>query len=229
MGTGRGVLDGVVDQIDDHLDDEPGVHIRHQQIVLQFYRDMVLLRIAVQMGQGFMKDLIQKLRTDVQRNRAVAHPGEGEQIFHQVDEPHGVIVDGAVQVAPLLLIQHGPVLHQDAGVPGYTGQWGAQVVGDGPQQIGAQGLLMGQLLDLLLGARRQLLFQRQSALVQDGYCQIFFKGVHLLSIGDGNANHRQHLVRAADRNVEAFGAGKGVGGSAGVLVVVPDPFRHRPL
>ena len=56
---GRGVFDGVVDQIDDHLDDEPGVHIRHQQIVLQFYRDMVLLRIAVQMGQGFMKDLIQ--------------------------------------------------------------------------------------------------------------------------------------------------------------------------
>lgn len=51
--TGRGVLDSVVDQIDDHLDDEPGVHIRHQQIVLQFYRDMVLLRIAVQMGQGF--------------------------------------------------------------------------------------------------------------------------------------------------------------------------------
>ena len=51
------VLDSVVDQIDDHLDDEPGVHIRHQQIVLQFYRDMVLLRIAVQMGQGFMKDL----------------------------------------------------------------------------------------------------------------------------------------------------------------------------
>ena len=61
MGTGRGDFDGVVDQIDDHLDDEPGVHIRHQQIVLQFYRDMVLLRIAVQMGQGFMKDLIQKL------------------------------------------------------------------------------------------------------------------------------------------------------------------------
>ena len=63
---------------------------------------------------------------------------------------------------------------RDARVARNGGQRGAQIVGDGPQQIGPQGLpAWACSLHPVLLLAQQLLLQHQAALVHDGQHQVF--------------------------------------------------------
>ena len=52
---------------------------------------------AVQVGKGFLEDLLQKLRLLLNGHGAVFNPGDRQEVFHQVDQPRGVVIDGGVE------------------------------------------------------------------------------------------------------------------------------------
>ena len=102
-------------------------------------------------------------------------------------------------------------------------------MGDGSQQVGPQSLLTGLCLRPLLFPHGQLLFQRQTALVQQGHHQVFLKGLQRMAAFHGDAHHRQSAPGTPDGEIQALGARQGVGGRSGVLVIFQDPLRHRLL
>ena len=136
MGALWRVLDGVVHDVDDDLHHQPGVHVRHQHIVRQLRADLVLAGVSVQMGQSFREDVTQQLRFYVHVDAPVLKPGDGQQILHQIEQPHGVVVYGGEKALPLFRLQLVGTLHQNVGIAGDAGEGCPQVVGDGPQQIG---------------------------------------------------------------------------------------------
>lgn len=119
----------------------------------------------VQMLQRLARHLLQQLGLDAEVQPAVFQPGDGKQIFHKLDEPHGVVVDIGIQALFFRLIQHAGILHQYARVARDAGERGSQVMGDGAQQVRPQLLLLGLQFRVRFFAGDALFFQRQRAFV----------------------------------------------------------------
>ena len=56
---------------------------------------------SVHMTHGLVNDLLKELGFHVQLYCAALHPGDGEQVLNQGNQPHGIIVDITVD-APLV-------------------------------------------------------------------------------------------------------------------------------
>ena len=53
----------------------------------------MLAGFAVDVAHGLADDFLQQLAFHVQLHGAALHAGDAQQIFHQIDQPHGVVVD----------------------------------------------------------------------------------------------------------------------------------------
>ena len=86
---------------------------------------------AVQVLQRLADHLLQELGLQAQVQRPVFQPGDGEQVFHKLDEPERVV--GNIHIkAPLLgFVQHAGILKEHPRVARNAGEGGAKVVGDG--------------------------------------------------------------------------------------------------
>ena len=181
------------------------------------------------MGQRLLKNIVQQLRLAVQPDGAVLDAGDGQQILHQIDEPLGVIVHRRRQTAPLVGGEGLAPLHQDGRVAGNAGERRAQVVGDAAQQVRPQRLLPGGLLHLLLFAHHRVFFQGETALVQDGEHEGFFKAVRRAVLVHRKAHGGQRPAGAAHRQIQAPGLWLVGGGAPRVVVVGQHPAGQRLL
>ena len=80
---------------------------------------------------------------------SVAQPRNGKQIFYQVFQPHGIVVDILVQSSFCICVQLVTVGKENAGCPGNGSQGSTEIVGDGAEQIGAQLFVLCQQSGLL--------------------------------------------------------------------------------
>ena len=103
--TFRRILDGVVHDIDNDLYDQAGVHIGHQHIVLKFYANLVFRSPVIHMGKRFMENVANHLCVPPQRQGPVFDSGDGKQILRQIDQPHGIVIDGTVHFLFSIFIQ----------------------------------------------------------------------------------------------------------------------------
>jgi len=124
----RRVFDGVVDEVDEHLNNQMRVHAHQHQIVGSGDADAVLAAAAADVAQSLGNGLVHQLRHRPQLHRAVLNAGDREQIFHQTDEPLGVVVNVLVQLALFVRRDRLAVFQQHAGAARNRGQRRAQVV-----------------------------------------------------------------------------------------------------
>ena len=103
MGTFSCILDGVVHQIDDHLNHQLGIHIRHHHIVIYADMDMMLIFAPVNVFHSLQDHFLHDLRLLFNLHCPILNPGDRKQIFHQVDQPHGIVIDIRVQFLFLFL------------------------------------------------------------------------------------------------------------------------------
>ena len=111
MRAGRRIFDGVVDNVDNHLNDQPDIHPSHQQIVRQFGGNPMLLCLPVDMSKRLLKHIGQELGIHLQMHGAVFNPRNRQQVLRQIDKPHRVIVNRTVQLLLLLFIQRNTLFH----------------------------------------------------------------------------------------------------------------------
>ena len=227
--TFRRILDGVVHDIDNDLYDQAGVHIGHQHIVLKFYANLVFRSPAIHMGKRFMENVANHLCVPPQRQGPVFDSGDGKQILRQIDQPHGIVIDGTVHFLFSIFIQRNAFFHQHTGVAADGGQRCAQIVGNGPQQVGPQLFTLGFHLGGLLFSAQFAALQNQAAFVQHGDHQVFFKSIQRRIKLGWYADHRHDLLIAPDGQIQILRMRKGAGRSARVLIVFGDPFRHPKL
>ena len=55
--------------------------------------DLVLTRLAINMGQRLMEYIVEQFRLHLQMDRPVLDPGDRKQIFGEIDQPHGIVID----------------------------------------------------------------------------------------------------------------------------------------
>ena len=224
----RGVLHGVVHDVDDHLYDQPRIHVREQEVLAAAHADLMLHAPAVDVAQRLGDDLIHQLHGGVQVHAALLDARDRQQVFHQIDQPHGIVVDVRVELLLGGLVEVICAGQQVACVSRDGGQRRAQVVGDGAQQVGPQLLVLGQDGRGLLLPGVLFVLQRQRTLAQHGQQHAVFKGAQRLPM-DRDAHHAVHVLVHADGQIQAPRSGEAVRGGAGVLVVLQHPAGHRAL
>ena len=165
---------------------QPGIHVSQDIVTHLIYPDGVVFVTPVDMAHGFVYDFLQQFGFHVQVDALAFHTGDGQKVFHQIDKPHGIIVYVPVYPATVFGRQVLPIAHQDTCIAGYAGERGAQVMGDGTQQIAPELFRPGHGRFLLPLPGNIFFFQRHGTLGYDGYCQTVFKvagrrGAHMNS------------------------------------------------
>ncbi len=142
--AGRGVLRGVVEDVDQHLLDQHriGVEQRHGR------RDrhpqaMRCQRLGELPGRA-ADDLAQVDPVAVRLQRAVAEAGHVEQVLDEAIEPLALLEDGLQQLGAILARERGLAAGEAGGRADDRDQGRAQVVGDRGEQRRAQPLGLGQ-------------------------------------------------------------------------------------
>ena len=228
VGAGRRIFDGVVHHVDEDLDDQLCVD-PCQQIVLAALHVQVMLRApAADVAQSLSHHLVHQLRGDMQVHPPLLQPADRQQVFHQIDEPHGVVVDVAVHLLFDGGVKERSVGEKVAGISQDGGERGAQVVGDGPEQVGAKLFVFGPDRGGLFFLQVFLVFHGQGAFSQHGEKNAGLKGVRGL-VWRGDAHHGVDLLPRTDGQIGAAGIGEGLRSSARPLIVGEDPPGGLPF
>ena len=141
-GTFRSVLDRVVQKVNEQLHDQTGIRTDEDQFREWFHEDLMIWTEGAHMGNGFLQDVLQDFRGEAQLGLPVLKTGAGQEVFHHVVEPERVLINRTVERLPGGLVKTVSVGEQIAGISGDGGQRCPQVMGDGPQQGGAQPFIL---------------------------------------------------------------------------------------
>ena len=188
---------------------------------------MVLRALPADVAHCFRNGLIHQLRRQFQLHCTVFNPGDGEQVFHKVNEPKGIVVDRGIELFAFFRPQAFSVCHQNPGVAGNGGQRRAQIVGDGAQEIGAQLLVFCKNSGLLPFPYSAFIFKCECAFPEDGQDNAVFKGVERRLAGQADADHAIYHIAHPHSKVKAFCAAQRICcGSCACCFCAP---RRRPL
>ena len=222
------VFDGIIHKVDDDLHNEPGIHAGKQKIIRAFCCNAMFNALTADMTERFGNDLADQFGFHAQVHAAVFNAGDSQQIFYQIDQPHGIVVDVRVDLQPGGFIDGGMVGEQVAGIAGYGSQRGAQIMGDGTQQIGPEPFLFHQKRCLLLFPDILAVFHGQGALSQYGNQNAVFKGIHGMLSGFHAGNSIDSILYP-DGQIMAQSIRESVGIGTGPFVVSQNPQGDLPF
>ena len=135
--AGAAVIDGIFQQIDQHLLDEGGVHGNHDKFIWNLYLHLGLWEPFVKPADSGGNHFLQRLQRRFDAGGLVADPRDGQQVFHHPVQPFGVGADVAQKLELLLPVEQVIVVDDRGAGAVDRGQRRAQVVGNRPQQIAA--------------------------------------------------------------------------------------------
>ena len=190
----RRVPHGVIQQVDEHLHNEPRVHRHEQQLFRQLGVDFPVRRAPLHLRQRTADNFLHGLRLLLDLQPAVLQTGQAKDVLHERVQPVRVAPD-VLREAAARVILRGQVPDHLAGAHD-AGEWRAQVVGDGAQQVAAGALLKALLAVALLCLRRAQAF--------DGHGDGFEHGAEKLPLRIGKryarqTHHAQDALLPVDR------------------------------
>ena len=204
---------GVIHQVQQHLFNEHGVHGQQQRFLRYGDGDVDFLVALAEVHHRFAEHFLQNLPFFLNLPHfPAADAGDGEEVFHHAVKPVRVLLGVQQQFVFLLLAQRAAVLQHGGDGAADGGEGCAQVMGDGPQQVGPH------LLPLRLGPQLLLRLDpcgqgadgkahRQHGHEGEG---IAVDGEIQLQIGVGKSIvHPQHTEQRRQQAVEIALGGEG--------------------
>ena len=167
MRTYWGIFDGIVHQIDDHLDNEFCITFGKKQIVFMSCRDGMIFLFVADMLQSFGDNFLNQLGLHFQLHAALFDFSDRKEIFHQIMEPCGIIVNIAVHLLSAFCIQTLTIGEKNTGIAGYGSERCTQIVGNGAQKIGSQLFVFRLELGFFLLLCVSAVFQSQRTFTQN--------------------------------------------------------------
>ena len=144
-----GVDDHVFHQIAQHLLDQHRVHRHHQQLIRYAHAHghrVILAEFVHRLGG----DLLRSLRRLFELHGAVVDARDGQDVFHQANQPLRVIAHLPDQLLLVLIAERVIVLQHDGGGADDRRQRRAQIVRHAAQQVGLHLLPLGLGLNAAL-------------------------------------------------------------------------------
>ena len=141
LGSLRRIFYSIVHQIDHYLDNQPGIHLSQNKLLITAYLDLPSVPVPIRMAHRLGNDLIHKLCRHPKIHPSVLNPCDRQQIFHQLDQPHGIIINVPIDLHPRLLAEFIFIGKQVAGISGNRGKRSAQIMGNGPKKVSPKLLL----------------------------------------------------------------------------------------
>ena len=133
-GSVGGVLDRVLDQIDQHLRDLDVVEAQQRQIGFDGDGQRVTSGARRKARSHVDDELVDIVPVLLRPQRASLDPGEIEQIADHEREPIGLFIDRLQEVPPRLRIPLDRVVEERGGRGLDRGEWRAQIVRDGGEE-----------------------------------------------------------------------------------------------
>ena len=129
IGTYRRIFYRVIDDIDEYLDDKPHIDL-NQNVFIRFADDQMVVRaFAVDMAQRLCNYFIHEFCGHMQVHTPFFQPADGQKIFHQIDQPHRVIVYVRIHLFFGLCVKQLAIGKKIACIPRYGGEGCTQIVG----------------------------------------------------------------------------------------------------
>ena len=208
------VLDGVVQNVDEHLLDEEGIEGHQRQVGGQVDVDTAIAETLLHADQRAADHLFQGLPVLSNPDAAGLEPRHLEQVLHQAVQAVGLLVNRLRELASRRGVEARLLLDQSAGRAGDGRQRGAEIVGDGAEQGVPESLRLGAEVRLLSLVHQRHALDREGGLGGEGLeemellrrCQGRL-GRHRL---DAEDSHRA----ARGRQWEVQGPGTRQGGAA---------------
>ena len=138
------VFDGIVQQVDHNLHQQPGVRLYKQQFIRLASLQVIGFQLPAQVCNSLTDHIIHQLGCHLQIQLSFLHPAGGKQVLHHTGQPLGVLVDVVIQLPAGLRVQRIPAGHQAVRVSHNRGQRRTQVMGYRAQQISPQALVFRQ-------------------------------------------------------------------------------------
>ena len=220
-----GMLDGVVDEVDEHLPDELAVHGNEHHVVGRRHRDFMPFPVRHLVHHCVADDVVDDLRLEIKGDVLVLHARHAQQVVDHLGEPPRVGRHRRQQRLPLSFPHLAAVALQELGVALDARERRAQVMGHAPQQRGLEALPF----DLQLVRTRMLLevvaLDRNDGLLDGG---IQKRSLRLVkpALGAVDCHHAVHLGFRRKRDVEGCAAGGAARARAG-LVSLLVAFKRR--
>ena len=94
----RRVFNGVVHNVDDNLHQQLCVHFGKKIIFFMPDGNMMFCAFAVHMMKRFSDDIVHQILCNVKIQPSLFNSCDRKQIFHQINKPHGVIVNIGIEL-----------------------------------------------------------------------------------------------------------------------------------
>ena len=131
----------VFQQVQQHLFDQGGLHGDQKDVLGLMDLDGDTASGLAEFGDGAAHDLLHHLFRQLELDPVRTELGDGEDVLRHAHQPLGILVDLQEQVPAGGLVQVLG-LQQRGGGAQNGGEGGTDVVGDGPEQIGAHTLAL---------------------------------------------------------------------------------------
>ena len=114
------MLHGIVKQVDDHLGNHPGIHIRHDNLLWQRYLEIPPVPQADHVKGCFINHIINDFRTLIDKLLPALDLRHAQDILHHLHQPHRLLHNilyqlGALRRIHILGFQDQPAVAHDPG------------------------------------------------------------------------------------------------------------------
>ena len=147
VDAGRGVLRGIVEQVEQRLLEQHGIDHHHRQVGGQVHLHAVIGQDPARPRQRGCHDLPHVVRADVGNDGAGLELGHVEQVGDEAIEALGLVDDGGDQVGLGVVVERGAEVAQRPGRAQHGRERRLQVVRDRGEQGRAQAVRLGDALD----------------------------------------------------------------------------------
>ena len=131
----RCILDGIIDDVNDNLHNELCVNLRQKVFLTVLYVQVIRRTLPINMTQSLRNHLVNQLRRYMQVHPPLFQPTDRQQIFHQVNEPHGIIIDIGVHLFLGPCVKQVSIGEQIAGITRNRGKRRTQIMRNRSEQI----------------------------------------------------------------------------------------------
>ena len=222
-----GVLDGVLDEVDEHLLDQDRVEGHERQIARDAGADGSAPQPVVEPVEGGADDLLERLRLLLDLERARVEAGHVEQVANEAVQPERLLVRRHDQRAALRFVGGSAVPEERAHGAGHDGEGGSEVVRHRAEKGVSKLLRLGAQGGLPSFFHEGRALERRPDEAREGLEKLHLLGVPHLPCHRRQEPEDTHASPGpVEGHEESRGRGQELGPGAGPALVTPRPGRR---
>ena len=166
-------------------------------------RNAVFLASLFHMLHCLMNNFFQKFCIQPKLHSTIFNPGNRKQVFHQINQPQGIIVNIFIQLSALFPVHTFFTGQQNPCISRNRCQRRPQIMRNGAQQIGTKLFILCQKRSGGSFFGNFVIFHSQGTFAQNRQHNTFFKGIRS-AFSNSNSHYAKHITAHSYGQIQEF-------------------------